>query len=67
MKKPIKVGNGEFVTDSNFDVMYFTQAQVRSLGRQCAKRMTNGLVNNTYKFKFKGVRDCGEYWTYTIQ
>lgn len=67
MKKPIKVNNGEFITDSNFEVMHFTYNQALSYGKKYAKVLTDRQVGNGYKFKCKGVKDCGEYWTYTIQ
>lgn len=67
IRKPIKVSNGAFVTGPNFEILMFTQAQARQYAREYAKRLNNSLVKNPYKFKFKGVRDCGEYWTYTIQ
>ena len=60
MKKPIKVSAGEFVTDSNFNVILFTEGQAKAYARKA-----RGLLSKQigYELKKHGVKDCGEYFT----
>lgn len=67
MIKPIKVSNGEFVTDSSFKPVMFSESQAKRYGIDLARRETSRLAKSClYRFKFKGVKDCGDYWTITI-
>ena len=61
--KPIKVSCGEFVTDSNFNPIMFTIVQATRYADDFRRRLEKEMK---CKLKLKGVKDCGEYWTWTI-
>lgn len=58
--KPIKVSAGEFVTDSNFKVILFTEIQAKKYAMKMKKELSN---RTGYRFKRHGVKDCGDYFT----
>ena len=64
--KPIKVSAGEFLTDSNFNPILFTEAGAKKAAQAHAKWLSNTGAKNAYKYKVKGVKDCGDYFTWTI-
>ena len=58
--KPIKVSAGEFVTDSNFNVILFTENQAKAYAIKTKKELSKRMG---YKLKKHGVKDCGDYYT----
>ena len=58
--KPIKVSAGEFVTDSNFDAILFTENQAKAYAKKIKKQISNRIG---YELKKHGVKDCGDYFT----
>lgn len=62
MKKPIKVNNGEFITGSNFEKLYFTEKQALKFAKDGTKYMEKQFTNG-FKFKGTAIKDCGEYFT----
>lgn len=58
--KPIKVSAGEFVTDSNFNVILFSENQAKSYARKMKKIISKQIG---YDLKKHGVKDFGDYYT----
>ena len=58
--KPIKVSAGEFVTDSNFNVILFTERQAETYAKKMKKELS---LRMGYQLKKHGVKDCGDYFT----
>lgn len=58
--KPIKVSAGEFVTDSNFKVILFTENQAKAYAREMKKQISRSIG---YELKKHGIKDCGDYFT----
>jgi hypothetical protein len=64
VSKPIKVSAGEFITDSNFNPVLFALDQVKSFAKKMAKQESKRIG---YALKVAGVRECEEYFTYTLK
>lgn len=65
-KLPIKSG-GTYITDSNFDPLLFTESQAKTFIKKCIASKNKKLKSMGYKYrhKFLGLKDCGNYWTYS--
>lgn len=63
MKKPIKISSNSFVVDSNFNVLTFTEQQVKSYAKKVCKELSKRIG---YQLKVTGVKDCGNYFIYTM-
>ena len=65
-KQPLKSG-GAFITDSNFDVVLFTESQAKTFAKKQIAQRNRKLKNlgYTYRHKCIGLKDCGKYWTYS--
>ena len=64
IRKPLKSG-GALITDSNFNVMQFTEKQAITRTKRFKKDMERGFING-YKFKHCSVSDRGAYWSQCI-
>ena len=64
--KPIKVSAGEFITDANFNPMMFSESGALKRAKEHAKFLSNTGVKGAHKYKIKGVKDCGDFYTWTI-
>ena len=58
--KPIKVSAGEFVADSNFNKILFTESQAKAYAKKMKKVISKRIG---YELKKHGVKDCGDYYT----
>lgn len=61
--KPIKISANEFVTDSNLNILNFTESQARTYAKKICKQLSKRIG---YKLKLTGIKDCGSYFTYTM-
>lgn len=59
-RKPLKGPGSSLITDSNFDPVLFTEAEAKKFARAALKQ------SRIHGCKKVGVRDCGEYWRYSI-
>ena len=61
IKKPLKSG-GTFITDSNFNVILFTEKQALARTKQFKRKLEKGFTNN-FKFKHCSIKDRGNYFS----
>jgi hypothetical protein len=59
-RKPLKGPGSSLITDSNFDPVLFTESEAKKFAKNALKR------SRIHGCKKVGLRDCGEYWRYSI-
>ena len=64
IKKPLKSGN-IFITDSNFNIIKFTEKQALARTKRFKRELEKKFING-YKFKSCTVVDRGDYFTQSI-
>lgn len=62
--KPIKISSGNFVVDSNFNIVLFTASKARTEILKIKKQLSSQIG---YTFKLSGIKELEKYFVFTLQ
>ena len=60
--KKLKSSGGDYITDTNFKPLMFTQKQALTWAKKATKHQEK-MFKNGFKFKETLIKDCGTHYT----